>query len=114
MENCLFCKIVKGEIPIEKVYEDDDVLGFKDIAPMAPIHLLFIHKEHTANMVELVDFHEDHLLPLFKAVTNYAKEQKFVEGGFRIVSNIGPDAGQSVFHTHLHLLSGDRLGKFGN
>lgn len=111
--DCLFCKIVSSDIPSNKVYEDEFVIGFQDIAPQAKIHLLFIHKKHTKNMMEMVDENPEQMLQIFRAISSYSRNNSMAEIGFRLVSNIGESAGQSVFHTHIHLLAGEPLGRFG-
>lgn len=113
MTNCLFCKILKGDIPSEKVYENEKVYGFKDIAPMAKEHYLFVHKNHTSNVNELVHEHPEQLTDIFAAIRIFTKQIDIEKSGFRIVTNIGSNAGQTVFHTHFHVLGGERLGKFG-
>ena len=113
MEECLFCQIFSGQVPCEKVYENENVIGFKDISPQAPIHLLFIHKNHTENFNELGLKDSSGLLELSQAIVEYTEESGLKKAGYRIVTNIGTSSGQSVFHTHFHLLSGPRLGGFG-
>ena len=114
MSDCIFCKIIKNEIPSTKVFENELVLGFKDLNPMAKVHNLFIHKDHTKNAIELTESDPKQLSDIFKAISSYTKESGHDESGFRIVTNIGADAGQTVFHTHFHVLGGERLGKFGS
>ncbi|WP_127718091.1 histidine triad nucleotide-binding protein [Halobacteriovorax sp. HLS] len=114
MSNCIFCKIVAGEIPSTKVYEDEKVLGFKDLNPMAEVHNLFIHKDHTQDLNDLSDNKQDQLGDIFSAISKYSKESKLAEDGFRVVTNIGNNGGQTVFHTHFHVLGGQRLGGFGS
>lgn len=114
MSDCLFCKIIAGEIPSTKVYEDEKVFAFQDISPMAKNHWLFIHKEHTKNVNEMANEKEEHLLDIFRAISTVTKEQNVVENGYRVVTNNGPDAGQTVFHTHFHVLSGEKLSVFGS
>lgn len=113
MDDCIFCKIVSGSIPAEKVYEKNNVIGFRDINPSAPIHLLFIHKNHTTDLNDICNNDTQGLLELMKAIKEYSDERGLKESGYRVVSNIGRSSGQSVFHTHFHVLSGARLGKFG-
>ena len=113
MNDCLFCKIIRGEIQAKRVFENEKVVGFLDIHPLAKVHVLFIHKYHTANMNELTRHHPEQLVELFSAVAEYSQEHNLEQSGVRLVINIGRDAGQSVFHTHIHLLSGERLGQFG-
>ena len=103
-EDCLFCKIVSGIIPSKKVYEDDDVLAFDDIAPMMPVHTLVIPKEHYDSLADNVP--PQVLGSLFAAVAKVAEIKGVAESGFRIVSNAGPDAKQSVRHLHVHVLGG--------
>ncbi len=107
--NCLFCRILKKEIPSTKIYEDNSVYAFRDINPMAPIHFLFIHKNHSANVTEMTDLE---VSQVFSAINKVVKEQLLDKSGFRIVSNTGAHGGQTVFHTHFHLLAGDQLGSF--
>jgi histidine triad (HIT) family protein len=104
-EDCLFCKIVNSELPADKVFENEVVIGFKDISPAAPIHILFINKKHTENIEDLSKTPND-LVDLFNAVTEYAKSNSKLDGGYRLIINKGKDGGQTVFHTHVHLLGG--------
>lgn len=113
MSDCLFCKIVAGEIPATKVFENETVIGFVDIYPQAKIHLLFIHKDHTENVAEMSESPED-IGEVFTAIGKYTKDQGLDQKGFRVVTNSGRLAGQSVFHTHFHILSGEQLGRFGS
>ena len=108
MENCLFCKIIAGEIPSEKVYEDDEVLAFKDINPMAPIHILIIPKEHIDGADELNESNSAVTAKIFAVASILAKEYR-LDNGFRIVTNVGSDGGQTVRHLHFHLLGGTKL-----
>ena len=110
MENCLFCKIIKGEIPSAKVYEDDEMLIFKDIAPQAKIHYLLILKEHFANIVEMTDEQAVTLARCLKKLSGMVDELG-LQGGFRLVSNKGADACQSVEHLHIHILGGEKLSE---
>lgn len=105
MEDCLFCKIAKGEIPSTKVYEDDFVFGFCDIAPQAPYHYVFIPKQHITSAAEIDEGNSDVVAKIFTAMAKVAKEKKFTKG-YRIVSNIGKDGGQTVLHLHFHLTAG--------
>ena len=111
--DCLFCKIIAGEIPSQKVFENDLVVGFKDLHPQAKEHFLFIHKRHTTNFNDLLETDPSQLNDLSLAMTTFAKEKGFDQTGYRVVTNIGRDAGQTVFHTHFHLLAGEQLGHFG-
>lgn len=108
MENCLFCKIVRGEIPSTKVYEDEFVLAFRDIAPMAPVHVLVIPKTHIASVNEVNAENAAIVAHIFTVIPQIAAAEK-LEGGYRVVSNCGPDAGQTVHHLHFHILGGKQL-----
>ncbi|CDE72766.1 diadenosine tetraphosphate (Ap4A) hydrolase and other HIT family hydrolases [Acidaminococcus sp. CAG:917] len=110
MENCLFCKIIKGEIPSSKVYEDDEMLIFKDIAPQAKIHYLLVLKEHFANICEMTDEQAVTLARCLKKLSGMVDELG-LQGGFRLVSNKGADACQSVEHLHIHILGGEKLSE---
>jgi histidine triad (HIT) family protein len=109
MEHCLFCKIATGAIPSQIVYQDDDVVAFTDINPQAPIHILLIPRQHIASMTELTLKDGPILAKLFVTAQKLAHEKGIDESGYRLVTNMGPDAGQSVFHLHFHLLGGRAL-----
>lgn len=106
MENCLFCRMISGEIPVKKVYEDEYMIAIEDIAPVAPVHLLLIPKKHTVNTLDLSP--EDSVLvgQVFQVAAKLARELGIAKQGFRIVNNNNAGAGQSVFHLHFHLLGG--------
>ena len=108
MCNCLFCKIVKGDIPSTKVYEDEIVLAFRDIAPQAPTHVLVIPKEHISG-VSAVTAENAAVAGHCIEVCAKVAELEGLEGGFRVVSNCGDDAGQTVHHLHCHVLGGKKL-----
>ena len=108
MENCLFCKIVKGEIPSTKVYEDEKVLAFRDIAPMAPTHILVIPKMHIGSVNEVTAENADIVAHIFTVIPQIAAAEE-LGNGYRVVSNCGPDAGQTVHHLHFHILGGKQL-----
>ncbi|MBO7326698.1 MAG: histidine triad nucleotide-binding protein [Clostridia bacterium] len=108
MENCLFCKIIKGEIPSTKVYEDDNMIIIKDIAPQAPVHLLLIPKEHYANIIEMSEEQANTLAKCIKKLSALTDSLGLAEG-FRLVSNKGADGCQSVDHLHIHILGGHKL-----
>lgn len=108
--DCIFCKIVKGEIPSQKVYEDDLVLAFKDINPCAPVHILVIPKKHIASAVALTEEDDKLIAHIFKVIRLIAKEQELTNG-FRLVSNVGNDGGQSVKHLHFHILGKKQFGE---
>ncbi len=103
-EDCLFCKIIAGAIPCKKVYEDEAVLAFDDIAPMMPVHTLIVPKDHYDNLSD--DVPAEVLGQVFGAVAKVAALKGVDESGYRIVSNAGPDAQQSVQHLHVHVLGG--------
>jgi histidine triad (HIT) family protein len=106
MKDCLFCKMIAGEIPVKKVYEDEQLIAIEDIAPVAPVHLLLIPKKHTVNTLDLGP--DDTILvgQVFQVAAKLARELGVAEHGFRIVNNNNSGAGQSVFHLHFHLLGG--------
>lgn len=107
--DCIFCKIVEGTIPSRKVYEDDNVLAFHDIQPQAPVHLLVIPKRHIASLDDASPEDADLLGQAMLAARRVAREAGLGENGYRVVTNIGPDSGQIVFHLHLHVLGGEKL-----
>ena len=108
MENCLFCKIVAGEIPSTKVYEDDLVLAFRDIAPQAPTHILVIPKAHIPSVNGVTGENSGVVAHIFTVIPQIA-QQEGLNGGYRVVSNCGDDAGQTVHHLHFHILGGQEL-----
>lgn len=105
MQDCIFCKIVKKEIPADIVYEDENVMAFKDINPAAPTHLLFIPKKHIPTLFDMDEENGQLMGDLHRAIASVAREMG-LESGFRLVSNCNEDAGQLVFHVHYHLLAG--------
>lgn len=111
--DCIFCKIVAGEIPAAKVYEDEQVIAFKDINPVAPVHLLVIPKRHLASASDLSEADATMLGSLFTAVRQVAADQGIAETGYRVITNAGKDAGQVVFHLHFHVIGGKSLGQLG-
>lgn len=113
MDECLFCKLVEGKIPSEKVFEDENVLGFKDIKPSAKEHYLFISKKHTKNVNEMALNDIDGIVNVHKAIQKFTSETGLEESGFRIVTNTNKHSGQIVFHTHFHVLGGEQLRGFG-
>ena len=102
--DCLFCKILSGEIPSEKVYEDDKVLAFKDIDPKAPFHVIVIPKKHISSAADINSENSHYISAIFEAIAKIAKENN-LEKGFRVVNNCGEDGGQTVNHIHFHLLA---------
>jgi len=107
--DCIFCKIVEGSIPSRKVYEDDEVLAFHDIQPQAPVHLLVIPKKHITSLAAASQEDAQLLGRVMLACQRVAKEAGIEDSGYRVVTNIGADAGQVVFHIHLHVLGGAKL-----
>ena len=107
--NCIFCKIIDGEIPSNKVYEDELVYAFRDIAPVCPEHILIIPKEHICCANALEEKHASLISHIILTATKLAKELGFADSGYRILNNCGEDAGQTVFHLHFHLLAGDKF-----
>ena len=110
MEDCLFCKIIKGEIPSQKVYEDDEILAFKDINPAAPIHILVIPKKHISSLTDMKNGDEQIISKIYVKINEIAEQQGFKENGYRVIVNCGKDGGQEVMHLHFHLLAGKELG----
>lgn len=111
--SCLFCKIVEGTIPSRKVYEDDHVVAFHDIQPQAPVHLLVIPKKHFASLSDAGAEDAELLGRLQLAARQVAHDAGIAESGYRVVTNVGKDAGQVVFHVHYHVLGGEKLGALG-
>lgn len=109
MQGCIFCRIVNREIPAEVVYEDDHIFAFKDVNPVAPVHVLFIPKKHIASLFEIKEGDEQILGKIQKAAVQVARDLGYGERGFRLVANCLEDAGQAVFHIHYHLLAGRNL-----
>ena len=108
MENCLFCKIVAGIIPSTKVYEDEKILAFRDIAPQAPTHILVIPKNHLSGCDDVTAENSDVVAHIFTCIPQIAKAEGLTNG-YRVVSNCGKDAGQTVPHLHFHILGGKQL-----
>jgi len=109
MAETLFSKIIRREIPADIVYEDDDILAFRDVNPQAPVHVLFIPKKAVATLDDLTEDDAAAVGKLVLAATHYAKAQGFAADGYRVVINCNRDGGQTVFHLHLHLLAGRRM-----
>lgn len=108
MNDCLFCKIIKGEIPSEKVFEDDKVYAFKDIEPIAPYHVLIVPKKHYDSVLDIEE-NDDIVNHIISVCNRLAVTEGFDKKGFRIINNCGEDGGQSVHHLHFHLLAGKKL-----
>lgn len=110
MEDCLFCKIIRKEIPSKIVYEDDDVLAFWDIHPLTPVHILFIPKKHIVSLATMEENDAAVIGKIYNAINKVAEEQGIKEKGYRVIVNCGDDGGQEVKHLHFHLMGGKKLG----
>jgi len=108
MSDCLFCKIIAGEIPSTSIYEDDFVLAFRDINPQAPVHILIVPKEHVASAAELTAATSHLVAKCFEAIPVIAQNEGLCNG-FRVITNSGSDGGQTVYHLHFHLLGGKQF-----
>ncbi len=106
--NCIFCKIASGEIPSNKVYEDDKVLAFYDLEPQAPVHFLVIPKEHIQSLGEITSENSQIIAHIFEVISKVTKELG-LENGYRVINNCGKDGGQTVGHLHFHVLGGRLL-----
>ena len=114
MVETIFSKIIRKEVPADIVFEDEHVLGFRDTSPQAPVHVLFVPKKAYATLNDVPDSEANLLGRLLLAAAGYARLEGFAENGYRLVMNVNPDGGQTVFHVHLHLLAGHALhGHFG-
>ena len=109
MSDCLFCKIAAGEIPSAKVYEDEYVYAFRDIAPQAPVHILVVPKKHIGSVSEITAENSALAAKCLEACARIAEQEKLT-GGYRVISNCGDDAGQTVHHLHFHILAGKKMG----
>ncbi len=107
-ENCLFCKIIRGEIPSTKVYEDESVFAFRDINPQAPVHILVVPKAHIESAAAVNEENAPYVAACFAAIAKIAKAEG-LDKGFRVVNNSGEDGGQTVMHLHFHLIGGVKL-----
>lgn len=111
MEDCIFCKIIKGEIPSTKVYEDEEILAFNDVNPAAPIHILVVPKKHIESLAHLEKEDEALVGRIYRVINKIAEEQGFKNDGFRVIVNCGKNGGQEVMHLHFHILAGKKLGE---
>lgn len=109
MEDCIFCKIAKGEIPCNMVYENDRILAFDDITPMAPVHVIIIPKQHIPTLMDISPENMGIIGDMFSAVEEVARIKKIDKRGFRTVINCNKEGGQVIFHLHLHVLGGEKL-----
>jgi len=110
MEDCIFCRIIKREIPGEIVYEDEEIIAFKDIHPVTPIHILVVPKKHIEKVTDITTEDEILIGKIYTVINKIAKDSKIDESGFRVIVNCGEDGGQIVKHLHFHLLGGQKLG----
>ncbi len=111
MDHCLFCRIIKGEIPSAKVYEDEHVVAFKDIHPAAPVHVLVVPKMHIDSLEGLNEENLNQVVPIHRAILEVAKVMGINESGYRVIVNCGEGAGQTVLHLHYHVLGGVKMGE---
>ena len=109
LENCVFCKIIAGEIPCDKVYENDRVLAFRDIQPQAPVHILILPKRHMESVLDLADLRTGLSANMIEAAAHIVRLEHLEASGFRLLANCGADAGQTISHLHFHLLGGKQL-----
>ncbi len=107
--DCIFCKIINGEIPSKKVFENDKVFAFEDIDPKAPVHVLIIPKQHISSIAQITDIQAEILADMTVAARDIAKQLGVSESGYRLVMNVGKDGGQAVSHIHMHLLGSRQL-----
>ncbi len=110
MEDCIFCKIIKKEIPSKIVYESDEIMAFRDLNPVAPVHILVIPKKHLSSLLDLNEEDEKLVGKIYTVINKIAKQEGIDEKGFRVVVNCGEDGGQEVKHLHFHLIGGKKLG----
>jgi len=113
MNDCLFCKIINGEIPTEKIYEDEYIIAFYDIYPQAPVHILVIPKKHIVSAADIDTENSLHIAKCFEVISLLAKKEK-LDKGFRVVTNSGAEGGQTIFHLHFHLLGGKTFDRVGD
>lgn len=113
MEDCIFCKIINKEIPSKIVLENDYVIAFEDLHPVAPVHILVVPKKHIENVMKLTEEDTVYLQKVYKAVQEIAKEKQIDKTGFRVLTNNGEDAGQTIKHLHFHILGGRKMDIMG-
>ena len=109
MESCLFCRIIRGELPSQTVHKDDLVVAFKDIHPQAPVHVLVVPRKHIATLNDVQEADKDLIAHMFQTAKTIAKQSGVDEKGYRAVFNVSAEAGQTVYHLHLHIIGGRRL-----
>ncbi len=110
MEDCIFCKIIKREIPSSIVYEDSEIIAFRDVNPQAPVHILVIPKKHISSLIELKEDDETLVGKIYTVINKIAEQEGMDKKGFRVIVNCGEDGGQEVKHLHFHILGGKKLG----
>ena len=110
MEECVFCKIIKREIPSNIVYEDDRVIAFYDVNPAAPIHILVVPKKHIETLLDVSEGDSALIAHIYQVINKIARDNEFADQGFRVIANCGRDSGQEVMHIHFHVLAGKKLG----
>jgi histidine triad (HIT) family protein len=111
--DCIFCRIIAGEIPSQMVYQDELVVAFRDIHPVAPVHLLIVPRKHVNRLTETTEADREWLARIQEVAAELARREGVAESGFRLVANFGPDGGQEVPHVHYHLVGGRPLGGIG-
>ena len=111
MSECLFCRIIEGEIPSTKVYENEYVYAFEDINPVAPVHVLIVPKKHIDSVMDLTEEDAEYINEIFKAVKEIARIKDVADDGFRLINNCGEHGGQTVYHLHFHMIGGKKLGE---
>ena len=109
--DCLFCRIIAGEIPSKKVYEDDNVYAFHDINPVAPVHVIVIPKMHIESANAIDEINGEHVKYVFEAIPKVAEVLGVKEDGYRVITNIGENGGQTIKHLHFHIIGGKKLGE---
>jgi histidine triad (HIT) family protein len=112
-EDCIFCRIAAGKAPARFVYQDDEVIAFRDIAPVAPTHILIVPRRHILNTAEIDDQTAPLMGRLVQVAAQVARAENVEASGYRLIINAGPDGGQVVMHLHIHLLAGRRMGRLG-
>ena len=111
--SCLFCKILEGEIPADAVYQDDKVFAFRDINPQAPVHILVIPREHIPTTNDVEESHKELIGHMVTSAAKIAADEGLADDGYRLILNCNQDAGQTVFHLHLHIMGGRQMGRLG-
>lgn len=110
MSDCIFCKIAGGEIPADLIYESEDVVAFADVSPQAPVHVVIIPRRHIATTLEMSDEAPELFGSMLKASAEVARKKRVDKSGFRLILNTNADAGQEIFHVHMHLMGGEQIG----